>query len=362
LYIAKDSSTSTTGNTVGFFQAANCWVKNVYTYRGGHRHYNVSLSRDITITHSKLEKNRYTESGGTNNSSAMTIVRGTTDSLFVNNIILDVEGTVKFEAASVGNVWAYNYARDLVNWHRDMWLHGSWPSEILFEGNVGNNTSMYSDAWWGKEGPRNTWFRNRILGGSFSSIRLNPDRSGGLGGWYNFLLNVSESVIGGGGGSLANHNRPDGTKIHDAETTNLWAEKNRFTDLFVRGTESGQVSTTTYVDESSVCSYTDHQGTQTDCAGYVGPYVKTNQPSNSDRHATDYSDPTLPPDEWSGFDAPASLFLNSKPDWWCKELPWPAIGADIDDLDNLQKTPAQRRDEGMACTVSAPPLPPDIDS
>jgi hypothetical protein len=52
---------------------------------------------------------------------------------------------------------------------------------------------------------------------------------------------------------------------------------------------------------------------------------------------------------------PTSLYLSSKPSWWCQEVPWPPIGPDVAGLVN--KIPAQRRFEGLPCTLGNAPTP-----
>jgi hypothetical protein len=60
---------------------------------------------------------------------------------------------------------------------------------------------------------------------------------------------------------------------------------------------------------------------------------------------------------------PASLYLSSKPSWWCNETPWPPIGPDVAGLANA--IPAERKFEGLICTTgggtppdTTPPSPP----
>ncbi len=50
----------------------------------------------------------------------------------------------------------------------------------------------------------------------------------------------------------------------------------------------------------------------------------------------------------NGTVVPASLYLTSKPSWWCNESPWPPIGPDVTGFH--AKIPAQIALEGGACT------------
>lgn len=51
---------------------------------------------------------------------------------------------------------------------------------------------------------------------------------------------------------------------------------------------------------------------------------------------------------------PPSLYLDSKPEWWGDELPWPAIGPDLDEMTG--KIPAQLRWEAMQDESDEPPV------
>jgi hypothetical protein len=55
----------------------------------------------------------------------------------------------------------------------------------------------------------------------------------------------------------------------------------------------------------------------------------------------------VPPDHT----LPASLYLASKPPWWCDSIPWPAIGPDVAGL--THDIPAKRRYEARPCGPSA---------
>jgi len=50
-------------------------------------------------------------------------------------------------------------------------------------------------------------------------------------------------------------------------------------------------------------------------------------------------------------DLKASIYYDSKPDWWCSETSWPAIGPDV--IGKIDDIPSQRRYDGATCSVGA---------
>ena len=61
----------------------------------------------------------------------------------------------------------------------------------------------------------------------------------------------------------------------------------------------------------------------------------------------------------TGNDLPASLYLSAKPAWWCAESAWPPVEPATA---AYSKIPAQRRFEGLSCTLSADTTPPSAPS
>jgi len=56
-----------------------------------------------------------------------------------------------------------------------------------------------------------------------------------------------------------------------------------------------------------------------------------------------------------------SLYLSSKPSWWCNETPWPPIGPDLNPM--ASDIPAKRRYAGLSCTLtggSSDTTPPSV--
>ena len=340
-----------------FERSVNSWARGMYFYWGDNMHIRVSQSRDITIEGNTMDTLDYaapTAAGGegcVEKSTSIALIHRPTDVLVQNNIFLDVEAAVKSEVGAIGCVFAYNHS-DLLDHGRSGWTHGNYPSETLFEGNSSNGHSVIDD-WWGENGPRNIWFRNRDVGSRTAGLATEDLKPSKFADLTTFIANVADNYYQMTLGNCTRaktdpaYNVEDGCLALDRTGSNLWVEKNRAVKLLIK---YGDMTSTTYVDESNVCTHLDHLGATLDCAGVVGPFVKTRNRVD-EKFATNY-DGISPPPQWANFNIPPSLYLTSRPDWWCSQLDWPAIGADVDIVGNYQKIPAQRRHEGMPCTCS----------
>jgi hypothetical protein len=334
---------------VSILFATNSWVSNIEASNGGTGLVGIDITTHITIQGSYFHNIQYTDEGHIDLSQAIHIGFGSAENLMWNNRFSNVEASVKFENHPVRNVWAYNYSWNLMNGLKDSWTHGAYPEENLFEGNSGTNVKGFSDDWWGGAFA-STYFRNRYLGTNERSGMSHESQ--GRGGWAysyeNQLLNVYRNLRTIPGCTEPNCFNFDGG-WNGVAGDNLWAEKNRFTNLFVQSGRNGAVlPSTTYVDDSAACLTNTSY-----CKGFVGPTIRTSAGVLS----TGY-DGTTVPTSWAGASFPSSFFLTARPPWWCDETPWPGIGADIDNTNNLSKTPAQRVAEGLSCSLTRGNLPP----
>ena len=284
------------GDPIKFTYVINSWVKNIYARNAYQNFVSISDSARLTIrdNHFKtVQKPDYT------NTYAISFGRKASDCLVTNNILEDVWVTAIFSGSANGNVYSYNYHKDIREDHGII-HHGTYPFENLIEGN--DAYRLTHDCWWGKQGPRITYFRNRAgeirtsMNGACEAEGVVADQLNTIGNTANYYLSFPWC-------SYPN------CFDYDRMNTNMWVEKNRYRINFI-GVDTPD-STNTFIDNV--------QG-------------------------------DVPPAEWADFDMPASLYLESPPSFWCEELPWPAIGSDVDDYANLNMLPAQRRYEGLQCT------------
>lgn len=149
---------------VGFQEALNCWVLNCNSFMATRGHIWINHSRYITVQGNEVHHS-YGYGGGGNGYG---IVAGNiaVDCLFVDNIAHNLRHSYMAKKGSNGNVFAFNYShtrrRDPEGEPLlcDLSLHGHYPYQNLFEGNVVEYIDIADH--WGPIGPDTTFFRNRV--------------------------------------------------------------------------------------------------------------------------------------------------------------------------------------------------------
>jgi hypothetical protein len=185
----------------------------------------------------------------------------------------------------------------------------------LWEGNIGYK--IQGDDVWGTSDYQ-TIFRSRSFG--YQSDAITATNAGVQFSPMNHYMNVIGSVLGTSGKSTD----------YEADAGGSYSTSKLY--IWVLG-----ISNQGAPDDSEVVSTILRHGNY--------DYV-----TNSTIWDPSIPDHTLP----------ASLYLSQKPDWWCNETPWPPIGPDVAGLVNA--IPAERRFEGLTCTVgiadTTPPAAP----
>jgi len=296
--------------------AVGCWAKNVFFYNGHHYHLYLGRSARNTIRDCRFERLLYAPIGEFNQYS-VSLEGGAVDNLVTNNIFKDLRVAVILARGANGNVVSYNYHMGGLCGSGMADFHGHYPHSNLVEGNDSNCGINIGDHYWGQQGPHNTVFRNRMRGtGRVITKDAFPTRYPFIVDSLNLLLNSAYSYH-----QIPGCNYDSGNcKDLDHLTTNLWAERNIATD-----TRSG--------------------------SGY-GFVVQTPERSSV---LKDNAKAKAAPGSWAHLRSPASLYLESRPDFWPAHKPWPGIGADVDDFSggNLVKLPAQDRYDGVR--IDEPP-------
>jgi hypothetical protein len=250
------------------------------------------------------------------------------DSVVEDNVFFEDARPVTLFGDSAGNVVAYNLFQP-TGPHNDrgckaaVFFHGHYPSENLIEGNqigltgttaVGDACSITMDHIWGSQGPRNTYFRNRIenAGSSTSdaAIRVIDTNSGEITApSINAIGNIVRNFSWGNGGAF------------DGPIPDAWIERNVYRNVMLLTSRAENLN---------------------------------NAQGNS------------APTDWSTFNVPDSLYRTAPPSWWCSEAcSWQGesgIGAFGDDFDQpLCSLPATLRYQGATCSAqpsSPSPLQP----
>jgi hypothetical protein len=185
------------------------------------------------------------------------------------------------------------------------------------------------DDVWGRQGPYQTWFRNRIRGICVWAGHNNNSESDVIVSSYaNLLLNSAWAYVT----KPSCNGWPEYQNCHDfdVDTNNMWAEYNLARDTRTDGSPNA-VDRYGFVLRSKEATTT---------------FVNNLEADSS-------------PASWAAAGFEESFWLSAAPDWWCSQTNWPAIGADVDDPSVYNQTsahaymlPAERRYRGHACTCA----------
>jgi hypothetical protein len=312
-----------------FYAVAESWVKNVRFYRCDQYAmiFGADSFRNI-FQGNVMEDNKAVIDGraGDSQNYGLSIQTGATENLAWHNRTTLQYQSFNIQTGAIGNVVAYNW---LPSTNRcaaraggaGIGVHGHWPGSNIIEGND-LACDLRQDRYWGPQGPRNTFFRNRVRLASAlnSEDQTYPALEWILIGYQtNWLLNSAYYIF----------KTPwCGPPFSDCCASNInfnlhqdsaWVEKNTYRGCF-----------NTVQDPSYPATYLDNVNSSS------------------------------PPAAWSGLTFPASLWLDARPSWWCSETPWPATGPDLDtfdagspyDLTSGAKLPAQRLYDLDPCTTN----------
>lgn len=165
LKIVRGSNDSFQSNNILFEYCVESWVKGIESDSCNYAHIAISNSSDIEIRNSFFH-NAYSYGNGGKGYGVM-IHMTSGECLVENNIFKQLRHAMILQAGANGNVFGYNYSVSPY-WTEvslpagsagDMVLHGNYVYANLFEGNIGQNIVI--DDSHGKNGPYNTFFRNR---------------------------------------------------------------------------------------------------------------------------------------------------------------------------------------------------------
>ena len=151
-------------NIIGLENAQNCWVRRCESINTARGHIWVNFSRFITIAENEVHHSFSYGGGG----AGYGIVAGNiaTDCLITDNILHQLRHALMVKRGANGNVFSYNYSferRREPEGSRllcDISLHGHYPYQNLFEGNVVEFIELAD--YWGPTGPRTTFLRNHV--------------------------------------------------------------------------------------------------------------------------------------------------------------------------------------------------------
>ena len=165
LKIERLDSTGSQTSNIYFNYARNCEVFGVESFMCNFSQLEINKSTNITIRNSYFHHAFSYGDGGKGYGVCIQTTSG--ECLVENNIFVHLRHAMFLQSGANGNVFAYNYSKEPYwtdvslpsNSSGDMVLHGNYPYANLFEGNIGQNIVI--DNSHGKNGPLNTFFRNR---------------------------------------------------------------------------------------------------------------------------------------------------------------------------------------------------------
>ena len=179
-------------DNITYSTAANCWIKNVGSYKT--RKWHVRLRGCYACEVRESYFHDAWEAGGDADYGVGCFQR-CTDNLIENNVFARCRHSMILEYGGCGNVYGYNYSRDPINENMDktdfmmsdVALHGGHPYMNLFEGNVAAHIDC--DSVLGSS-RHNTYFRNLIERKSIPTVKY------GMWGIEVQMGNLYENFVG----------------------------------------------------------------------------------------------------------------------------------------------------------------------
>jgi hypothetical protein len=301
--LTVDSSNDGDSVTAGiyFYDANNCWVKNIRSIRGNRNHVWLYQSSRNVVRDSYFfgTQNGAQESYGVESFIA-------SDNLIENNIFDQIASPV-MSSGSSGSVHAYNYSINNLYNISPAWMQNSYANHDagnllnLFEGNQFN--ALDCDDIHGT-GALATYFRNQ-LSGSQSAKNLNTHAVN----IYSYCR--AYNIVGNVLGTPGYHTSYEVSVASSSGTCDL-----AIYDLGWSGSECGVAPgpPNDPLVEKTLLRWGNYD-TVTGTARFLGSEV----PSAIGNYSN-----AVPPNQ----NLPTSFYMSSRPAWW-GAMPWPAIGPDV---------------------------------
>ena len=164
LKVKRMDATPLQTSNIYFLNAAKCWVKGVESDKSNFAHVKIAGSTHIEVSNSYFHG--AFAYGGNGQGYGVTCEFTSGNCKIENNIFRQLRHAMLLQAGANGNVLSYNYSLQPFNTDTfpfnlsgDIVLHGNYPYQNLFEGNIVQN--IIADVSHGINGPFNTFLRNR---------------------------------------------------------------------------------------------------------------------------------------------------------------------------------------------------------
>jgi hypothetical protein len=321
--LSMDHSGSGTTITSGvyFYNAYNCWVKNVRSLNSNRNHVWFYQSAHVTVRDSYL----YGTANAASQSYGAEQFMGA-DNLVENNIFQHITAPM-MNAGATGSVFGYNYAVD------DYYFASAWQQSSSYHHAAGNSFIL----WEGNDGPGLTAddihgsshfitaFRNVWLGWEPGKTQETiPIHLEAWNRYYNFVGNVL--------GKSGYHTRYEAAASSAGNAGNASVGDVSIYTLGYSGNEGTNLSP---IPNDTLVKVTMMRWGNYDTVRAAAQWNASEVPSSLSQFSN-----AVP-----GTQAlPNSLYLSAKPSWWVA-TPWPAIGPDVsggqDPTGHAYKIPAR---------------------
>jgi MYXO-CTERM domain-containing protein len=295
--LSLDHAGSDEVSGVFFFNAYNCWMRNVSDLNSNRNHVWLYLTAASTIRDSYFYGTKKAASVSYGVESYMS-----SDNLVENNIFQRVTAPLMTGGSTEGTVYGYNYAVDdyyaaSANWMQGSnYFHAGGTDMVLNEGNDGINVT--GDNIHGTH-HFVTAFRNHLTGWetgkTAQTVPINLYA-------FSRYFNVVGNVLGTPG-------------YHDSYQSTPPSFANRDTSIYRLG-DPGNLPA---AKADALVEATLFRWGNYDTVSGAAKWDAGEVPSALGQFAN-----PLPPDR----SLPSSMYLPARPDWW-GTMPWPAVGPDV---------------------------------
>jgi hypothetical protein len=299
-------SGTTIKSGVYFYNAYNCWVKNVRSLNSNRNHVWLYQSAHITVRDSYFygTANAASQSYGTEQFMSA-------DNLVENNIFEHITAPM-LNTGATGTVFGYNYAID------DYYgVSSTWQQSSSYHHAAGNSFFL----WEGNDGPGLTAddihgsshfitaFRNVWLGWEPGKTQETiPIHLEAWNRYYNFVGNVL--------GKIGYHTRYEAAASSSSDAGNASVGDRSIYTLGYSGNEGTNQSP---IPNDTLVKLTMMRWGNYDTVHASAQWNASEVPSSLSQFSN-----AVPGNQV----LPNSLYLSAKPSWWAA-TPWPAIGADV---------------------------------
>jgi hypothetical protein len=176
-----------------FDYSVNCWIKGVRSFKCNGAHVRMAQCANMLVAGNYFNDAFAYGTGG--QAYGINLLLATSECRIENNIFENLRHSMLVHYGANANVFAYNYSFNTKDefgpGSEDLVCHGNYPYLNLFEGNVAEWASVDNAA--GRNGPYNTFFRNRLTRVNKTVVFFTQSVNGF---WISNAASDSQNVLG----------------------------------------------------------------------------------------------------------------------------------------------------------------------